>query len=90
MRTLERHKFQLFAAIVITGILGAMLSWDSEKSRLVLLSSDDIHDDIHPSIAGNPTSRMQSLSESKITTDMLLKAAHDLEKAGTIETTASS
>ena len=78
MKTLERHRFYVFATIVITAILGSILSFDSEKSRLVLKSSDDIH----PSFASNPTSHMQSLSESKITPDTLLMAAHDLEKAG--------
>ncbi len=75
---MERHKLHVLAIIALTVILGTILNLHFGKIRLVLQSKAG---GIHPSFQSDTKGRMQSLSE-KITPDMLLNAAHDLEKAG--------
>ena len=79
---MERHKIYVVAIFAITATLGAILNQNVGNRRLLLQSSDDTN----PSLRKYTGGRMQSTGESEVTPDMLLKAAHDLEKAGAIDT----
>jgi hypothetical protein len=83
MSTLARHNFHVCAIVAITLILGAILNLNSGKSQRVLQSIDDIH----PSLKSDSAGSNLALSDSKVTPDTLLKAAHDLEQAGAIDPT---
>jgi hypothetical protein len=83
MTTLARHNFHIYAIVAITLILGAILYLNSGKSRHVLQSFDDIHPSFKSDSAGSKLAR----SDSKVTPETLLKAAHDLEQAGAIDPT---
>ncbi len=79
---MERHKIYGVAIFAIAATLGAILHQNVGNRRLLLQSSDGAN----PSLRKDARGSMQSQGESKVTPDMLLKAAHDLEKAGAINT----